>query len=317
METDYIENMRFEVTIVGRGSAQPVAGRNHAGQVVNLHEQYYLIDCGEGTQARMREFGLSTMRLNAIFLTHLHGDHIYGIFPLLSSLALSGRKTPIKIFAPHPFGELLESVKGFLDERYSFEVQYEEVNTREHQMIYENKVMEVWTIPLRHRIPTAGYLFKEKRPKLNIHKDKIDKHGLGIAQIVAAKRGEDVELECGTVIANQALTYQPYEPRSYAYCSDTLRSGKVTELVRGVDLLYHEATFDADSGNLARTTGHTTTRQAAEIAQEAEVGQLMLGHFSSRYRNLEPLLSEGKKIFQNTIMPEEGETISIPAVKYE
>lgn len=309
--------MTFEVTMIGRGSATPIAGRNHAGQVVNLHEQLYLVDCGEGTQVQMRMFGLSPMRLNAIFLTHLHGDHIYGIFPMLSSLALLGRKTPLHIFAPHPFGELLESVKGYMQESYGFELLYKEVDTREHTMIYENKVMEVWTIPLRHRVPTAGYLFREKTPKLNICKEKIEEYNLGVAQIVSAKRGEDIELESGDVLPNSELTYRPYKARSYAYCSDTLRSGKVTKIVKGVDLLYHETTFAADDGRLARESGHTTTRQAAEIAKKAGVGTLMMGHFSSRYRDLDILLKEAQDIFPNTVLPEEGETVRIEAVREE
>lgn len=308
--------MTFKVTVLGNGSASPSVDRNQSAHALNVHEQFYLVDCGEGTQSRLHKYQISLMRLNAIFLTHLHGDHSYGIFPLLSSLELMGRKTPLKIFAPHPFGQLLDSVSELLGEKYDYQIQFHEVNTREHTMIYENKVMEVWTIPLRHRVPTSGYLFREKIPPLNIHKDKIEKYNLGIAQIVTAKRGEDIELDSGEILRSSDLTYVPYTPRSYAYCSDTLRSGKVAKIVSGVDLLYHEATFLHEDKLLAKASGHTTALEAGRLAKQADVEQLLIGHFSSRYGDLNELLLEAQSEFPNTRLAIEGDTIEIPVKKF-
>lgn len=307
--------MTFKVTILGSGSALPVAGRHHSGHAVNVHEQYYLVDCGEGTQSRLQQYGINPMKVNAVFITHLHGDHLYGLFPLVSTLGLMGRKTPLKVFAPAPLGELFECMDRLIGERPPFEIQYHEVDTRRNEMIYENKVMEVWTIPLRHRVPAAGYLFREKIPELNVRKEMIARYRLGIAQIVAAKRGEDIVLDNGTALPNADLTYIPYAPRSYAYVSDTLYSGKVVSIVEGVDLLYHEATFSDADKQLAKDTGHTTSVQAATAALRAGAGRLIIGHFSGRYKQPAALVEEARAIFPATDEACEGETFDIPVKK--
>ncbi len=304
--------MTFKVTILGSSSALPMRGRHHSAHALNVHEQFYLVDCGEGTQTRLGECGINPMKLNAVFITHLHGDHLYGLFPLISTLSLLGRKTPLDVFAPAPLGELMAYMDGLLGERPAFEVRFHPVDTRGYAMIYENKVMEVWSIPLRHRMPTAGYLFREKRPPLNVRKDKIDFYGLDISQVVAVKRGEDITLDDGRNISNDQLAYIPYEPRSYAYCSDTSPSGKVASLVEGVDLLYHEATFATEDKALAKQTGHSTTVQAAEVALKAGVGRLLIGHFSGRYKEVESLVAEARAVFPQTEAVEEGRTYEIP-----
>lgn len=290
----------------------PMAGKHHSAHALNVHEQFYLIDCGEGTQSRLMRYGVHPMKLNAIFISHLHGDHVYGIFPLISTLGLMGRKTPLHVFAPRPFGELMAAMNTYLGEGPQMEVIYHEVDTRAHAMVYENKVMEVWTVPLRHRVPATGYLFREKRPPLNVRKEAIDSYGLGVAQIVAAKRGEDIALDDGRTIANAEITYTPYEPRSYAYCSDTLYSGKVASLVEGVDLLYHEATFAAEDKALAKSTGHSTTEDAACVAATAGVGRLLIGHFSGRYKDTGALVEQARAAFPATDAAAEGETFVIP-----
>ena len=304
--------MTFKVTILGSSAAMPMAGRHHSAHALNVHEQFYLVDCGEGTQTRLVECGINPLKINAIFITHLHGDHLYGLFPLIATLGLMGRSTPLKVYAPEPLGELMECMDRLLGEHTAFAVKYYPVNTREHAMVYENSVMEVWTIPLRHRVPAAGYLFREKTPALNVRKEMIGRYGLGIAQIVAVKRGEDVTLDegnaqradaayadlaPGTVVPNPKLSYTPYEPRSYAYCSDTLYSGKVASLVQGVDLLYHEATFADEDKALAKETGHSTAGQAAKVAATAGAGRLLIGHFSGRYKVAQPLVDEARAVF--------------------
>ena len=318
--------MTFKVTILGSSAAMPAAGRHHSAHALNMHEQYYLVDCGEGTQTRLTECGINPLKINAVFITHLHGDHLYGLFPLVATLALMGRRTPLKVFAPEPLGELMACMDRLLGENTAFPVEYHPVDTRKHEMVYENSVMEVWTIPLRHRVPAAGYLFREKAPPLNVRKDMIGRYGLGVAQIVAAKRGEDIILDDGNparadaayfdivpgvVIPNSRLTYTPYQPRSYAYCADTLYSGKVASLVAGVDLLYHEATFAAADKTLAKDTGHSTSEQAARAAATAGVGRLLIGHFSGRYKDIQQLVDEARAVFPVTDAVEEGHTYEI------
>ena len=292
--------MTFRVTILGSSSALPTPKRNPSAHVLNVHEQFFLIDCGEGTQKQLRKFGINPLKLKAIFISHLHGDHVYGLFGLIS---------------PKPFDEILANHLKYFDTTLPYEVQWHEVHTRQHELLYENKTLEVWSIPLRHRVPAAGFLFREKRPPLNLHKEAIERYELGIAQRVAAKRGEDILLDDGRLIPNSELTYLPYKERSYAYLSDTLYSAKAVKLVHGVDLLYHEATFADIDKAMARETGHSTAIQAGKAAQTAEARKLLIGHFSSRYKDEQLLVNEARTIFPNTEAVIEGNSYDIPIDK--
>ena len=303
--------MTFKVTILGSGSAKPSITKHHSAQVVNLYEQHYLVDCGEGTQNRLLRAGVSPLKINAVFISHLHGDHVFGLFPLISSMGLMGRKVPLHVFAPNPFGEIKENHFRYFDTELPFEVVWHEVHTTAHELLYENNVMEVWSVPLRHRVPTAGFLFREKTPGLNVRKEKIAELGLGVAQITAAKRGEDVTLADGRVVPNGELTYVPYPPRSYAYLSDTNYSGKAVSLVKGVDLLYHEATYADNMRKEAKQRGHATTLQAVKAARESGAKRLIIGHFSSRYKDDSVLLDECLTEFAETYLAEEGKTFEI------
>ena len=303
--------MGFSVTILGNSSAKPTPHAHPSSQVVNLNEQYYLVDAGEGVQQQLIRRGINPLRLRAVFISHLHGDHCFGLFPLIATLGLEGKRTPLDIYAPAPMGDILEYHRRYFWDDLPYEVKWHEVRTTEHTIIMQNNTLEVWSIPLRHRVPTAGYLFKEKQPGLNVDKFKIEKYGLSIAQIVAAKRGEDIELESGEVIRNEELTYIPYKSRSYAYLSDTAYSAKAAERVHGVDLLYHETTYSTHEAMFAKGRGHSTTVEAAKVAAKAEAKRLIIGHFSSRYKDLDVLCAECREIFPNTDIAAEGMTFNI------
>ncbi len=301
----------IKVTILGSASAKPTADRHPSAQIVNVDEQYFLVDAGEGVQQQMFRYGFNPLRLRGVFISHLHGDHVFGLFPLLSTLGLYGRQTPLKVYAPRPFGEILEAHLRYFDSELPYAVEWEEVDTTKYRIVFENRSVEVWSIPLRHRVPTAGWLFREKMPELNVDKFKIERYGLSIKQIVAAKRGEDIALDDGTIVPNAELTYLPRVPQSYAYCSDTNRSAMVARRIKGVDLLYHEATYAESERRQAKERGHSTARQAAEIAVAAEAKHLLIGHFSSRYKDTAVLLDEARDLFPATDIATEGETYTI------
>ena len=303
--------MGFNITILGNSSAKPTPHAHPSSQVVNLNEQYYLVDAGEGVQQQLIRRGINPLRLRAVFISHLHGDHCFGLFPLIATLGLEGKRTPLDIYAPAPMGEILEYHRRYFWDDLPYEVKWHEVRTTEHTIIMQNNTLEVWSIPLRHRVPTAGYLFKEKQPGLNVDKFKIEKYGLSIAQIVAAKRGEDITLEDGEVLKNEDITYIPYMARSYAYLSDTAYSAKAAERVHGVDLLYHETTYSTREAMFAKGRGHSTTIEAAKVAAKAEAKRLIIGHFSSRYKEHDSLCAECREIFPNTDIAVEGMTFNI------
>ena len=303
--------MPISVTILGNSSAKPTATGHPSAQVVNINEQLFLVDAGEGVQRQMARCGISPLKLRAVFISHLHGDHVFGLFPLLSTLGLYGRRTPLKIYAPRPFGEALEGFLRLFESDLPYTPEWVEVDTTKHQIIFENDTTEIWSLPLRHRVPTAGYLFRQKEPALNVTKYVIERYGLDMHQIVAAKRGEDIELASGEIIANDMLTYRPYPPMSYAYCSDTNYSARLAKMCEGVDMLYHEATYDASMQKMAKLRGHSSTTDAAKVAKMASAGKLLIGHFSSRYKELEPLLQECREIFPETYIAEEKQTFTI------
>lgn len=304
--------MSFRITVLGSSSAKPTPNKHTSAHALNVREQFYLVDCGEDTQRQLVRYGINPLKINAVFISHLHGDHLYGLFPLISTMGLYDRRTPLRVFGPKPLDEILQCHFRYFDNALPYEVQFCEVNTSAEKTIFETSFMTVSTIPLRHRVPCCGYLFREKEPPLNIRKEAIADYGLGIAQIAAAKRGEDIVLENGTVLPAAEITYRPYRPRAYAYCSDTQYSARVARIVSGVDLLYHEATYSASDKALAVSRGHSTAQQAAKVAAMAGVGRLLIGHFSSRYKDESVLLDEARALFPATDIAVEGCSYDIP-----
>ncbi|MCD7963170.1 MAG: ribonuclease Z [Rikenellaceae bacterium] len=303
--------MTFRVTILGSGSAMPAPGKYNSAHILNVYEQFYLIDCGEGTQIQMRKYGINPLKLRAIFISHQHGDHVFGLPGLISTMNFLKRGTPLYIFGIKGLKEIIDFHIQHFEPGLNFEIIFKEINARSSDLIFENKVMEVFTIPLRHKIPSCGFLFKEKQPLRNIKKEAVDNFNFTIPQLHSLKNGENIIMEDGPVLNNKEVTYVPYSPRSYAYCSDTAYSPKVGEIVKNTDLLYHESTYLEMDKKLAKLSGHSTATQAAKIALQANASELLLGHFSSRYKDLSLFENEAKEIFPNTVIANEGDQFDI------
>lgn len=294
----------MKLTILGFNSAIPKKKSAPTAQLLEIANRFFLIDCGEGTQVQLRKAKAKFSKINHIFISHLHGDHVFGLVGLISTLQLLGKETPLTIFGPKGIKDFIMNQLMHTQARCTFEIIFEELESKQSIKIFEDEKVEVFTIPLDHRIYTNGYLFKEKpkKRKLNIEAVKIHPE-IQICDYENLKRGKDFESENGKIIPNEALTLQPEKSYSYAFCSDTRFKPDIVPIIRDVDILYHEATFLSDLQEMAEYTGHSTAREAATIAKNANAGQLILGHFSNRYKNLNVLLDEAKSVFENTIIP--------------
>lgn len=293
---------KFEVNILGCGSALPTTRHFASSQVLNIREKLFMIDCGEGTQLQLRRSKLKFSRLNHIFISHLHGDHCFGLIGLLSTFDLLGRTAAMHIYAHPDFEPILNMQLDYFCKKMDYEVVFHPINPSKIEIIYEDRSVSVTTIPLRHRIPTCGFLFSEKKTPDHIKRDMIDYYGIPTCDINRIKNGEDYVLADGTVISNNWLTAPSSSPRKYAYCSDTLYHREIIEQVKDVDLLYHEATFADSDRPKAEMTFHTTALQAATIAKDAGAKQLVIGHFSARYEEEDLLLREAQSVFPNTVL---------------
>jgi ribonuclease Z len=301
----------FELTILGTSSALPTSTRYPTAHVLNVHERFFLIDCGEGTQMRLRQNRIRIGKIHDIFISHTHGDHVFGLYGLLSTLNLTGRRTPLTIYAPEGFGEMLSSHLGDFDIRLEFDIVYVPLRGDDPAVILDNNFLTVTSFPLKHRVPAYGFLFREKQQLRNIRKESISGYGIPLAAIPGIKAGLDFVDEKGNVIPNATITTDPPRPRSYAYCSDTAWFSRLPAFIRGVDMLYHEATFGTDKSDLARQTGHSTSADAARVAAEAGAGRLIIGHFSARYKSVDQLVLEAREIFPETVAAADGETYSL------
>lgn len=301
----------FELKILGSSSATPSTNRNHTAQVLTIGNQLNLIDCGEGTQMQLMRYKVKHQRICNIFISHLHGDHYFGLFGLLATMHLQQRSTPLNIYGPPGLAELLTLQFKYANTFLSFKINFHELDATAHKLIYEDKFFTVHTLPMEHRVSCCGFLFREKPKLRHLVKSKLPE-GLKPPQLVALKHGEDLRDETGKVwLYNADVTSPPNHSRSYAFCSDTRYKEDILPYIHQVDLLYHEATFTHDMQERAAQTLHSTARQAATLALKAEVKRLLIGHFSVRYKDLMPLLEEAKAVFANTHLAVEGKTISV------
>ena len=303
--------MQFDLTILGSNGAIPAHDRHPSSQILNYNGNHFLIDCGEGTQFRLNKFNIKRGKLDNIFISHLHGDHYFGLIGLLTSFNLNWREHPLHIYGPAGLEEVMNVHFKHSATQLKFQIHYHHVVADEPRLIYDDHFLQVETIILKHRLPTTGFLFKEKKGLRKILGDKILEYNIPYSQIPDIKKGEDFTDAQGNKIPNAELTVDSHEPRSYAYCSDTVFIESFIEQINGVGLLYHEATFVDEHEARALETFHTTSRQAATVAKKANAGKLVIGHFSARYENLEPLLSQSREVFSETYLAHEGTVFPI------
>lgn len=303
--------MTFTVSILGTSSATPTKSRFTTAQVVNVNEQLYLIDCGEGTQIQLRKYRIRIQRIACIFVSHLHGDHFFGLVGLISTMHLLGRKTPLNVYGPEGLEKIVRLQLDLSDTHLNYTLHFHSIDPDTHTLLYENKVMQVEAFPLNHGIPTTGFLFREKPRPRKILKERVQGLPLSVPDFNQLKMGKDVHLPDGTIYKNTALTTDPPPPLVYAYCSDTSYFEAVVPFIRKANLLYHEATFCSALEKVANEKFHSTAAQAATIAKLADVGKLLIGHYSARYDELQPLLDEAKAIFPHTELGLDGLKVKV------
>jgi len=303
--------MPMKLTILGSSSALPTSERFPSAHVLNAHERLYLIDCGEGTQMQLRRNRIRFGKINHIFISHLHGDHVFGLYGLLSTFSLMGRSTPVHLYAPENYHEMLKSHLLDFDIHLNFDINFVPLSGRDPLKILDDKYITVTSFPLEHRVPAYGFIFREKTPERNILREAINEYQIPPVRIPAIKKGGDYIAADGRVIKNEDITMPGPTPLSYAYCSDTKHFRRLASFVKGVDLLYHEATFDKSMQKLASLTCHSTTSDAAKTADKAGVKALLIGHFSARYRDVRPLVEESRAIFPRTFPAVDGKTYDI------
>ncbi|MEZ3563985.1 MAG: ribonuclease Z [Duncaniella sp.] len=303
---------KFQVNILGCGSATPSARHQPSCQVVDFRDKLFMIDCGEGAQSSFRRMGLKFSRLGHIFISHLHGDHVFGLPGLLSTMSLHGVQGKVTIHVFREGAALLKSWMDFFNRQSSFEIVYDIISPGERRVIYEDSGLTVETFPLYHRIACMGFLFREKPKMRHLRGDMVKFYSIPVSQLASIKQGADYVTPDGTVIANERLTTPPDPSVSYAYCSDTMYDPRVAVDIRGVDTVYHEATYHSSLEATAFQRGHSTARQAAETAREAGAGRLVIGHFSKRYlQGEQPLLDEAVEVFPATVLANEGLRIDL------
>lgn len=301
----------IQVQILGTGAGGPFQGRHYTAQMVQVDNQRFLVDCGEGTQQQLYKYRVRYDGVRQIFISHLHGDHVFGLAGLITSYCLKRRSARLDIFSPPGLAELIGHTFRLTGVQPPFPIAFHEVNTEQSEQVFQNNTVEVWTIPLLHRTPCSGWLFREKIKPRNMRKDKIVEYDIPYQQIPALKAGADLRLPDGRIIPNHDITIPPPLPLSYAFCSDTAFSERVIAAVQEVNLLYHEATFQSAHSEEAAFSHHTTAAQAAEVARRASAKKLLMGHFSSRYADLDQHLLEARAVFAESYVAEEGKTYCV------
>ena len=303
--------MEFKIVILGSSSALPTSKRMPTSQIVLYNQMPYLIDCAEGTQMQIRKNGIALEKIKHIFISHLHGDHFYGIFGLLSTLNLLGRQQDLNIYAPEKLKEMYESILNLNDDVLKYKINFYPLSDSGKNLIFQNKNIEVYSFPLKHSKMVFGFLFNEKIKPLNIKKEIIEEYHLSIKQIVEIKNGSDLVLDNGRIIENKNITYQSPKTRSYMFCTDTLPLYNLDKYFLEPDILYHEATFGSEFEEVAKETFHSTAKQAAEVAKKLKAKKLIIGHFSSRYKNMSSLVNEAKSVFPNVFEANDGDVYEI------
>ncbi|WP_456461381.1 ribonuclease Z [Lutibacter sp.] len=304
--------MSLKLTILGCHSATPRVNAHPTAQFLEIKNHNFLIDCGEGTQVQLRKYSIKFSKIKYIFISHLHGDHFFGLVGLISTFRLLNRETELHIYAPKGLKEIITLQLKLSNSWTNYPLYFHELTSLKSKLIFEDSKVEVHTIPLNHRIYTNGFLFKEKLGERKLNMSAINKYPeIEICDYQNLKIGRDYTLLNGEVIKNKNLTLDPLQPKSYAFCSDTSYFPEILPIIKNVNCLYHETTFLKDKEELATTTKHSTAEQAANIAKQAHVKQLIIGHFSSRYKNKDNFLQESKTIFPNTVLAEEGKTFEI------
>lgn len=301
----------FRIHILGCGSALPTLRHNASSQLVEVRERLLMLDCAEGTQTQMRKSHLHFAKLSRVFISHLHGDHCFGLIGMISTFGLLGRTAPLHVHAPEALGPMLHDQIAFFTHDLGYEVVFHAVDTSRHAVVYEDNSITVESIPLEHRMPTCGYLIREKPQLSHIRPEMLEAYGIPRSQINNIKMGADWTTTEGDVIPNARLVTPADPPRSYAYCSDTRYMPTLHQQVKGVNTLYHESTYGEDKIQSAEKYCHSTARQAAMVARDAGVGQLLLGHYSSRYEDENVLLEEAKVVFENTRLTNEMDIINV------
>lgn len=303
--------MSFSLTILGSSSALPKPDRFTTAHVLQAHGRFFLIDCGEGTQIQLRKYRIRFSRIHHIFITHLHGDHFFGLPGLISSFNLMGRKTPLHIFGPQRLEEIIRGIHFAMDEQLNYELIFHSLDPKKAELILDLPKVSVRTVPLKHKIPALGFVFEEKEGLRNIPKDRVIEAGLSIQEILALKSGMDVERSDGSWLYADEMTVPGARPVKYAFISDTRYAESIIPAIEGVDLLYHEATYLDAMKKRAKETGHSTAAEAAGIALRAGVKKLIIGHFSARYKDIQPLLDEARAIFPETVGAEDGLSLDV------
>ncbi|MBR5385206.1 MAG: ribonuclease Z [Bacteroidales bacterium] len=304
--------MEFTLTMMGTASAMPVNNRNQSAQVLNVHGRFFLIDCGENLQSQLVRYRVPMMKIDTVFISHIHGDHVFGIFGFLSTLDMKGRTAPLRIFAPTNFGPILKFFLSYYGDGLRFEIEYTPLKMKSPETVLSTKSIEVLSFPLRHGIDTYGFIFREKEPMWNVRKEAIAEYSLTLTEIGALKRGEDVNRPDGTTIPNRVAAYKPYAPRSYAYCSDTAIFPEETQWLSGTGVIYHETTYLKGQEDLAAQNRHSTTLQVAQLAKEAGARRLLIGHYSSRCPDEKVYEAECRSIFPETYAMNDGDVVEIP-----
>ena len=307
--------MNFTLNVLGTASALPTTCRYPSAQVLDVRGRLFLLDCGEAAQMSIRRQKISFLKITDICISHIHGDHIFGLFGLLSTMGMLGRTGDLNIYGPKSLAPILDFFKSTFAEGMHYKINHVVMQMTSPQVVMSTKNIELLSFPLNHRIECYGYIIREKKPQLNVRKEAIEKYSLSLAEIARLKSGEDV-LRDGSAI-NQEVAYIPYEPRSYAYCSDTAPFPELATWVEGVSLLYHESTFPIQMQDFATKTFHSTTQDAARCALEAGVGKLVIGHYSSRFHDVSSFRDEAREIFPETFLAHEGDIYEVPLLRME